>query len=246
MSGHPPFLLDNRVDAGGLPVQEISDSELRSSISYRYGKIAQPGVRHTFLTGDSNHLRLATQEELTGRDWPGTRLDGTRTRPKEEVVSGYTRFREGDVLVPKITPTFEADRSTITRRPSLAMTLPAVEALVTLDRRTIPWGNGGLWWPVKLHGLPGDNAGLGELVTLHVMLPPGADRGPPIDRRRLSELRVHSGGAYRALDCHARARVAARTYTQGSRRNVAPVRRSVGRHEARSSRSRCRAIALAR
>ena len=73
------------------------------------------------------------------------------------------------------------------------MTLPAVEALVTLDRRTIPWGNGGLWWPVKLHELPGDNAGLGELVTLHVMLSPGADRGPPIDRRRLSEMRVHSG-----------------------------------------------------
>ena len=73
------------------------------------------------------------------------------------------------------------------------------EALVTLDRRTIPWGNGGLWWPVKLHGLPGGDAGLDELVTLHVMLPPGADRGTPIDRRRLSELRVHSGGAYRAL-----------------------------------------------
>ncbi len=45
--------------------------------------------------------------------WPGSDLDVSRTRPKGEVSSGYTRFREGDVLVPKITPTFEADRSTI-------------------------------------------------------------------------------------------------------------------------------------
>lgn len=63
--------------------------------------------------------RLAPDVELTFLPleavWPGTRLDGTRTRPKEEVASGYTRFREGDVLVPKITPTFEADRSTIAR-----------------------------------------------------------------------------------------------------------------------------------
>lgn len=40
-------------------------------------------------------------------------LDTSRKRPKHEVASGYTRFREGDILVPKITPTFQADRSTI-------------------------------------------------------------------------------------------------------------------------------------
>lgn len=39
-------------------------------------------------------------------------LDVSRTRLKVEVEQGYTRFREGDLLVPKITPTFEADRST--------------------------------------------------------------------------------------------------------------------------------------
>src|SRR5581483_10117029 len=32
-------------------------------------------------------------------------------RSKAEVASGFTRFQEGDILVPKITPTFEADRA---------------------------------------------------------------------------------------------------------------------------------------
>jgi type I restriction enzyme, S subunit len=47
--------------------------------------------------------------------WPGGRLDTTRRRPKGEVSVGYTRFREGDILVPKITPTFQADRTVIVR-----------------------------------------------------------------------------------------------------------------------------------
>ncbi len=45
--------------------------------------------------------------------WPGTQLDIARLCPKAEVATGYTRFLEGDVLIPKITPTFEADRSVI-------------------------------------------------------------------------------------------------------------------------------------
>jgi len=40
-------------------------------------------------------------------------LDTSRERSWSELDSGYTRFREGDVLVPKITPTFEASRSTV-------------------------------------------------------------------------------------------------------------------------------------
>lgn len=47
--------------------------------------------------------------------WPGARLDVSRRRPKGEVSTGYTRFREGDILVPKITPTFEADRTVLAR-----------------------------------------------------------------------------------------------------------------------------------
>ena len=43
--------------------------------------------------------------------WP-RQIDFTRERPKSETSTGYTRFMEGDVIVPKITPTFEASRST--------------------------------------------------------------------------------------------------------------------------------------
>lgn len=49
--------------------------------------------------------------------WPGERLDLSERRPKGAVGTGYTRFQSGDILVPKITPTFEAARSVLT--PSL-------------------------------------------------------------------------------------------------------------------------------
>ncbi len=41
------------------------------------------------------------------------RLDMSETRSKGEVASGYTRFAEDDILLPKITPTFEAGRAAI-------------------------------------------------------------------------------------------------------------------------------------
>ncbi|WP_265442784.1 hypothetical protein [Flexivirga meconopsidis] len=45
--------------------------------------------------------------------WPASRLDLSRARPKSEVSTGYVRFRDGDVLVPKVTPTFQAARSAL-------------------------------------------------------------------------------------------------------------------------------------
>lgn len=48
--------------------------------------------------------------------WHDSRLDTQRTRRKIEVSTGYTRFRNGDVLVPKVTPTFQAGRSAIMDR----------------------------------------------------------------------------------------------------------------------------------
>ena len=39
--------------------------------------------------------------------WPEG-LDLSEQRPKSAVSIGYTRFESGDVIVPKITPTFEA------------------------------------------------------------------------------------------------------------------------------------------
>lgn len=47
--------------------------------------------------------------------WADNRLDLSRTRAKRDVSTGYTRFRDGDVLVPKVTPTFQAGRSAIVR-----------------------------------------------------------------------------------------------------------------------------------
>jgi type I restriction enzyme, S subunit len=45
--------------------------------------------------------------------WPGGKLDLSLTRQKSTVATGYTRFESGDVVVPKITPTFEASRSVL-------------------------------------------------------------------------------------------------------------------------------------
>jgi type I restriction enzyme, S subunit len=45
--------------------------------------------------------------------WPGDKLDLSQSRPKSTVAVGYTRFEAGDVVVPKITPTFEAGRSVL-------------------------------------------------------------------------------------------------------------------------------------
>jgi type I restriction enzyme S subunit len=60
---------------------------------------------------------LGEDEELTFLPmeavWPGSRLDLSRRRTKKEVATGYTRFQDGDVLVPKITPTFEAGRAVL-------------------------------------------------------------------------------------------------------------------------------------
>lgn len=45
--------------------------------------------------------------------WGDSRADLTRVRPRGEVSTGYTRFRDGDVLVPKVAPTFQAGRATV-------------------------------------------------------------------------------------------------------------------------------------
>jgi type I restriction enzyme S subunit len=61
--------------------------------------------------------RLADDEPVTflpmENIWPGDQLDLSQSRPKSAVATGYTRFESGDVVVPKITPTFEASRSVV-------------------------------------------------------------------------------------------------------------------------------------
>lgn len=45
--------------------------------------------------------------------WNDARADHARRVPKREVATGYTRYQAGDVLSPKVTPTFQAGRSMI-------------------------------------------------------------------------------------------------------------------------------------
>lgn len=53
--------------------------------------------------------------------WADSRCEITRVRPKSEVSSGYVRFQAGDILSPKVTPTFQAGRSALlTEIPSTA------------------------------------------------------------------------------------------------------------------------------
>lgn len=63
--------------------------------------------------------RLSSDAEVTFLPmeavWPDSRLDISRRRRKADIATGYTRFQDGDVLLPKITPTFEADRAVLIR-----------------------------------------------------------------------------------------------------------------------------------
>lgn len=47
--------------------------------------------------------------------WNDARADHSRLATKSDVASGYTRFRRGDVVSPKVTPTFQAGRSMVAR-----------------------------------------------------------------------------------------------------------------------------------
>lgn len=45
--------------------------------------------------------------------WPYGKADYSRRASASDVAGGYTQFRNGDVLLPKITPTFEAGRAIV-------------------------------------------------------------------------------------------------------------------------------------
>jgi type I restriction enzyme, S subunit len=59
--------------------------------------------------GDDELVTFLPMENV----WTGDQLDLSQSRPKSAVATGYTRFESGDVVVPKITPTFEASRSVL-------------------------------------------------------------------------------------------------------------------------------------
>jgi type I restriction enzyme S subunit len=67
-----------------------------------------PGVPNWVALADDAEVPFLPMERV----WTD-RLDMSETRAKDEVASGYTRFAEDDILLPKITPTFEAGRAAI-------------------------------------------------------------------------------------------------------------------------------------
>lgn len=64
-----------------------------------------------------NFDRLDPADEVTFMPletvWPAGRANTSRRALKSDVANGYTRFHTGDILVPKITPTFEAGRTCV-------------------------------------------------------------------------------------------------------------------------------------
>lgn len=69
-----------------------------------------PGVPQWVELADDAEVPFLPMERI----WTD-QLDMSEIRAKEEVASGYTRFAEDDILLPKITPTFEAGRAAIAR-----------------------------------------------------------------------------------------------------------------------------------
>lgn len=67
-----------------------------------------PGVPQWDRLEDDDQVPFLPMERV----WTD-HLDLSEVRPKHEVASGYTRFAEGDLLLPKITPTFEAGRAAV-------------------------------------------------------------------------------------------------------------------------------------
>ncbi|MGN3954514.1 restriction endonuclease subunit S [Streptomyces sp. WAC8370] len=81
------------------------------SNAFRLRHLAQvnPGSPAFDALQDDDELTFLPMEAV----WPGSRLDISQRRTKKAVSTGYTRFQNGDVLVPKITPTFEAGRAVL-------------------------------------------------------------------------------------------------------------------------------------
>jgi len=80
--------------------------------------VSGPRLRHVAEVNPSTPEfdALKDEDEVSfvplERVWPNA-FDPSESRQKGSVSTGYTRFRDGDVVVPKITPTFQADRTLI-------------------------------------------------------------------------------------------------------------------------------------
>ena len=66
---------------------------------------------------EASHLDPATEVSFVPMEAVGedASLDASRTKPLSEVINGYTYFREGDILIAKITPCFENGKASLAR-----------------------------------------------------------------------------------------------------------------------------------
>lgn len=81
-----------------------------SKLRLRHVAKVNPPTPEFDVLGDDEEVSFVPLERV----WPNA-FDPSELRPKHAVASGYTRFRDGDIVVPKITPTFQADRTLIVR-----------------------------------------------------------------------------------------------------------------------------------
>jgi type I restriction enzyme S subunit len=93
----------------------------------RFLAAVNPPTREFEHLDDNAEVTFVPLEDV----WPSPRWAPKQWRQKAQVSSGYTRFREGDVLIPKITPTFEAGRSVV------ASDLPTLVAAGTTELHVV-------------------------------------------------------------------------------------------------------------
>lgn len=124
---HQVSRLDQLIDAT-IRELAVSEERLRASITsliWGQRKVghAVPARRvrlHAAVNPETrDHRRLRDDDQVTFLPleavWPRDQLDVSRVRSWAEVRTGFTRFLEGDVLLPKITPTFQAGRAAVAR-----------------------------------------------------------------------------------------------------------------------------------
>lgn len=93
----------------------------------RYLAKINPPTPEFAALGGTDEITFVPLEDV----WPPPRWRPLQKRSTIDVSSGYTRFRQGDVLVPKITPTFEAGRSVV------AVDLPTPVAAGTTELHVV-------------------------------------------------------------------------------------------------------------
>lgn len=79
---------------------------MTATVPLRYLAEVNPPTREFDRLGWDESVTFMPLETV----WADQRVDFSRRVAKSEVASGYTRFRDRDVLVPKVAPTFQAGR----------------------------------------------------------------------------------------------------------------------------------------